>query len=59
MFWEISLAFLPIIPPGRDAASQTELHLPRRKHRLVLMTFQGVFTLAAPDLRVQLLYLDL
>lgn len=59
MFWETSLAFLPIITPGREAASQTELHLPRRKHRLILMTSQGVFTLAAPDLRVQVLYLDL
>lgn len=57
MFGETSLAFLPRITPGRDAASQTEL--PRRKHRLILMTFQGVFTHAAPDLRVQLLYLDL
>lgn len=59
VFRETSLFFLPITTSGHDAFSQTELHLPGRKRGLVLTSLQGIFTLAASDLRGQLLYLDL
>ena len=58
-FRETSLVFLPITAPECDALSQTELNLPGKKCGLILMSLRGIFTLAASDLRVQLLYLDL